>query len=187
MKRILAILALLLAPFAVAAESATSTVETTGSSSCPLAVATFQSNMAHRVLHTVEAGFMAHEGGRNSDWTNDLTVRITLKHALIPAWTCATWSVDLLLPDHITMRTGTASRTSLTHASEAVFELDHSHVNPDRTLMMGEHQFDRVVFVVRVYNGDNIPLHYVEEGLTDGEGRWHFPVRLGSARARYSR
>ena len=88
-------LALFAAPIVHAAEDDPEDVPR----ACPFAVGAYGDNVANRTVYTQRAGYVA---GRAS--VRDITeVAITLKYVLLAGWTCATWEVELLLPDGVVM------------------------------------------------------------------------------------
>ena len=169
MRRLLTALALLLAPMAWAQAT----------TSCPMATGTLGQNMENRVMLPALLAKHKPSYSRTDDTIDGL--EISLEHVLLPSWTCATWSVELLVPPDALV-VGDSLKTGLTRTDTAEFEIeivdwhdesgaahhhDMSHV--DRM------EFD-VVFVVTVYNGGDNAMF--ADGVSDAQGRFHFRTRI---------
>ena len=143
---------------------------------CPFATGTLAQNMANRVVRTAAAGFLEYEYAEG-----DVTeATISLEHALHPAWTCATWSVELLAPPGAAVQ-GASARTGLTRSDAATFQVELVEMHDEagsgnRATGMGryERHEHRAVFAVEVFNGGDVPV--AVDGESDAQGRWHFPV-----------
>lgn len=171
MNRIIILLAATL-PFAPAL-AADATVE------CPFDNRIYANGMQSRVVYTQRAGY-AEDVDTNAD-TDETEVSITLKHVLDPVWTCATWEVELLLPEGVAIKSGTATtRTGLTHGSVATFQvaLTEKYTRDRgyrwRGMTYGEIHEYRGAFAVRAFNSQDAAVAYPD--VTDGMGRFHYPV-----------
>ena len=144
---------------------------------CPFAVGTFTQNMENRVAYTTESGFFNFTDAVSFDETE---VAITLKHALLSAWTCVTWDVELLLPDGIIFIDGQSAKLEdLTQASVAEFEVEVVDMRLGTSSFRSDmnrnelHRYKGFLSVV-VFNGSDTPIQIDDK--TDAQGRWHFPV-----------
>lgn len=145
---------------------------------CPIAPGTLQQNLENRVVRTLEAGFAPF------DYTSDdtTTVEISLEHAIAPAWTCATWTAELIVPSAELEVTGEAKLSSLSRTATASFDVkiidmrrEHQADPSASHMRLYERRVWRAVLVVEVFNGGDEAL---AGGGSDGQGRWHYPVRV---------
>ena len=173
------------AVFAAVLAAAFAATPADAASACPLAVGTLEQNMANRVVHTVSAGF------ENFDYTSAdaTTVEISLEHVLSPAWTCATWSAELLVQSGELAIVGEARISALARADTAAFDVEILDMDDETALSdpsathmaLYERRAFRAVLVVEVFNGNDAPL--TADGA-DAQGRWHFPVEIFARRGR---
>ena len=155
---------------------------------CPFAEATFADNMASRVLRTEAVDFLSYDTGRYA--YDPGTVRISLAEVLLPAWTCATWEGDLVLPDPYRAKSGEAlTRTALARDAVAVFEVENDDLHRNDRGRHGNHlvETDGGFFLVRVYNGgDNAinPDRDASNPDVDAAGNWHYRISFSTRQTR---
>ena len=138
-------------------------------------------NMRNRVVHTTEAGFFEFRGHRARE--NSAEVEITLKHAISPAWNCLTWTVELLLPDSVTLpdvdgQAQSSTKTNLARDATATFTVALPDMPNIRRHEVREY---RAVFVVTIQHTNNTDVSLTSED-TDGQGRRYYPVVIRTNR-----